>query len=129
MLAVFQTVLWTEGGDRVNSDSSRKGRCALPGVLYHPNFEPSLSWLRSSLLVYDNVWSIVPLEADYSPSDNIERHLEKLPDTFATLAPEPLDIRTIVPLACAVPGCCYRSSPDFSPNQVHWGTDSERIVL
>jgi hypothetical protein len=22
-----------------------------------------------------------------------------------------------------------RFSPDFSPNQVHWGTDSERIVL
>ncbi len=64
----------------------------MPGVLYHPNFEPSLSWLRSSLLVYDNVWSIVPLEAGYVPSDYVKRHLEKLPDTFAPLAPEPLDI-------------------------------------
>jgi len=64
----------------------------LPGVLYHPNFEPTLSWLRSSLLVYDNVWSIVPLEAGYVPSDDVKRHLEKLPDTFASLAPEPLDI-------------------------------------
>jgi hypothetical protein len=51
-----------------------------------------LSWLRSSLLVYDNVWSIVPLEAGYVPSDDVKRHLEKLPDTFAPLAPEPLDI-------------------------------------
>jgi hypothetical protein len=23
----------------------------------------------------------------------------------------------------------YLASPDFSPNQVHWGSDSERIVL
>src|SRR5580704_14749465 len=64
----------------------------LPGVLYHPNFEPSLSWLRSSLLVYDKVSSIVPLEAGYVPSDDVKRHLEKLPDTFAPLPPEPLDI-------------------------------------
>jgi hypothetical protein len=65
---------------------------ALPGVLYHPYFEPRLSWLRSSLLVYDNVWSIVPPEARYVPSDPIKRHLERLPDTFAPLAPDPLDI-------------------------------------
>ena len=64
----------------------------MPGVLYHPNFEPSLTWLRSTLLVYDCVWSIVPPEAEYVPSDSVKRHLEKLPDSFATLAPSPLDI-------------------------------------
>jgi hypothetical protein len=64
----------------------------MAGVLYHPHFEPSLAWLRTSLLVYDNVWSIVPAEAGYIPSDKIKRHLEKLPDTFAPLAPEPIDI-------------------------------------
>lgn len=64
----------------------------MPEALYHPNFEPPLAWLRSCLLVYDNIWSIVPREAGYEPSDNLKRHLEKLPDTFAPLAPEPLDI-------------------------------------
>jgi hypothetical protein len=64
----------------------------MAGVLYHPHFEPSLSWLRTSLLVYDHVWSIVPSEADYVPSDKIKRHLEKLPDTFAPIAPHPVDI-------------------------------------
>jgi hypothetical protein len=64
----------------------------VPGVLYHPHFEPSVTWLRSSLLVYDTVWSIVPSDADYVPSDDIKRHLEKLPDTFAPLSPQPLDI-------------------------------------
>jgi len=34
----------------------------------------------------------VPLEAGYVPSDDVKRHLEKLPDTFAPLSPEPLDI-------------------------------------
>jgi hypothetical protein len=48
----------------------------VPGVLYHPHFEPSLAWLRTSLLVYDNVWSIVPREANYTPSEIIRRHLE-----------------------------------------------------
>lgn len=64
----------------------------MPGVLYHPRFEPSLSWLRSALLVYDNVWSIVPSEASYVPSESIQRHLEMMPDTFAPLAPEALEI-------------------------------------
>lgn len=64
----------------------------MPPVLYHPHFEPSLGWLRTSLLVYDNVWSIVPREANYTPSEKIRMHLEKLPDTFAPLAPEPIDI-------------------------------------
>ena len=65
---------------------------AMPGVLYHPHFEPSLSWLRTSLLVYDHVWSIVPPEAGYVPSAKIERNLEILPETFAPIAPDPLDI-------------------------------------
>lgn len=64
----------------------------MPGVLYHPHFEPSLAWLRTSLLVYDHVWSIVPPEAGYVPSEGIKRHLEKLPDTFAPVAPHPIDI-------------------------------------
>ena len=61
-------------------------------VLYHPHFEPSLSWLRSSLLVYDKIYSIVPTGASYAPSEAIKCHLEKLPDTFETLSPKPLDI-------------------------------------
>jgi hypothetical protein len=62
------------------------------GVLYHSHFEPSLAWLRTSLLVYDHVWSIVPPEAGYVPFERIKRHLEKLPDTFAPIAPHPIDI-------------------------------------
>jgi hypothetical protein len=44
------------------------------------------------LLVYDNVWSIVPAEAGYEPSVALKRHLEKLPDTFSPIAPQPADI-------------------------------------
>jgi hypothetical protein len=62
------------------------------GVLYHPYFEPSLQWLRTALLVYDQVWSIVPSDANYVSSEQIRRHLDTFPDTFAPLAPEPLDI-------------------------------------
>jgi hypothetical protein len=61
-------------------------------VLYHPHFEPNLSWLRSSLLVYDTVCSIVPTEASYRPSSSIKRHLDAMPGTFETVAPEPLEI-------------------------------------
>ena len=64
----------------------------MAGVLYHPHFEPSLAWLRSALLLYDSVWSIVPREANYEPSDAIKRHLESLPESFAPLAPHPIDI-------------------------------------
>jgi len=32
----------------------------MPTVLHHPKFEPGISWLRSALLVYDNVWSPPP---------------------------------------------------------------------
>jgi hypothetical protein len=48
--------------------------------------------LRTSLLVYDHVWSIVPPEAGYVPSEQIKRHLEKLPETFSPIAPHPIDI-------------------------------------
>src|SRR5580658_10367780 len=61
-------------------------------VLYHPHFEPNLSWLRSSLLVYDTVCSIVPTGASYHPSSSMERHLDAMPGTFETIAPERLDI-------------------------------------
>lgn len=42
--------------------------------------------------MYDNVWTIVPSEAGYRPSAALERHLEKLPDTFSPVAPQPIDI-------------------------------------
>lgn len=55
---------------------SWRGKEGVPGVLYHPHFEPSLSWLRTSLLVYDNVLSIVPREAGYAlcEGQGIQRH-------------------------------------------------------
>lgn len=64
----------------------------MSAALYHPHFEPSISWLRSALLMYDQVWSIVPAEAGYQPSVALKRHLEKLPDTFSPVAPQPIDI-------------------------------------
>lgn len=64
----------------------------LNAVLYHPYFEPSLSALRSALLVYDKVCSIVPDGAGYTPSESLKRHVEKIPGSFETIAPNPLDI-------------------------------------
>lgn len=61
-------------------------------VLYHPRFEPSFPWLRSSLLVYDGVCSIVPTGARYVQSDLIKRHLDIFPGSFETIPPEPLEI-------------------------------------
>jgi hypothetical protein len=111
----------------------------VPGVLYHPHFEPSLSWLRASLLVYDHVWSIVPQEAGYTPSEKIQRHLEKLPETFASVAPHPVDIASEYFVLRALRKAFERiaADPKVEPERSRrimydphaWGSDEEILEI
>jgi hypothetical protein len=111
----------------------------MPGVLYHPHFEPSLSWLRATLLVYDHVWSIVPLEAGYVPSDPMKRHLERLPETFSTIAPQPVDIvgeyfvlralRKALRTIAAQPHAIAKARRRITYSPDTWGTENEVLEI
>jgi len=61
-------------------------------VLYYPTFEPPADWLRSYLLFFDEVRTIVPEDVKFNPSDNISRIIELMPEAFSTVAPQPDDI-------------------------------------
>jgi hypothetical protein len=61
-------------------------------VLYYPTFEPPVDWLRSYLLFFDEVRTIVPVDVKFNPSDNMSREVELMPEAFSTVAPEPNDI-------------------------------------
>jgi len=61
-------------------------------TLYHPSFEPKESWLRAQLLFYDTVHSIVPEDADYSPSPNIATLCDEAQNAFVPLAPSSEDV-------------------------------------
>lgn len=61
-------------------------------TIYHPSFEPRISWLRAMLLFYDSVHSIIPQNAAYVPTPGIAQLCEKLPDVFTPLAPTDQDL-------------------------------------
>jgi hypothetical protein len=61
-------------------------------TLYHPSFEPKESWLRTLLLFYDTVHSIVPEDADYRPSPKIATLCDEAQDAFVPLAPSREDV-------------------------------------
>src|SRR5436190_21744589 len=61
-------------------------------VLYYPTFEPPADWLRSYLLFFDEVRTIVPEDVKFNPSDNMSRVVELMPEAFGTVAPQPDDI-------------------------------------
>lgn len=61
-------------------------------ALYYPSFEPPAAWLRSFLLFFDKINSIVPKDAKYSPSRNILEITDLIPDVFETIAPDEKDI-------------------------------------
>jgi hypothetical protein len=60
-------------------------------ALYHPYFEPPERWLRSMLLFYDTVYSIVPEGAGYKPSPGVAALLERVPEAFVPLPPRSED--------------------------------------
>jgi hypothetical protein len=61
-------------------------------VLYYPTFEPPADWLRSYLLFFDEVRTIVPNDVKFNPSDDVSRVIDLMPEAFNTVAPSPSDI-------------------------------------
>lgn len=61
-------------------------------TLYHPKFEPKENWLRAMLLFYETVHSIIPEDADYTPSLGITALREKVQEAFVPLSPTKEDL-------------------------------------
>lgn len=61
-------------------------------ALYYPSFEPSAKWLRSFLLFFDKVNSIVPDDANFTPSRPIAEIIDSVPNAFGTISPRKEDI-------------------------------------
>lgn len=62
-------------------------------VLYYPNFEPSKKWIRSHLLFFDTVKSIIPKDDEIELSENILELRDEIPNSFKPLAPRKKDTR------------------------------------
>jgi hypothetical protein len=61
-------------------------------TLYHPYFEPKESWLRAMLLFYETVYSIIPENAEYTPTPGISTLREKVEEAFVPLSPTEQDL-------------------------------------
>ena len=61
-------------------------------VLYYPSFEPPAKWLRSFLLFFDTVSTIIPEGAQYYESGEILKLKKALPDAIQKIAPKQEDI-------------------------------------
>lgn len=61
-------------------------------ILYHPKFEPPEGWLRTTLLFYDTVHSIVPQNAPHTVSPQVADLCEKVPDAFKPIHPDERDL-------------------------------------
>jgi len=57
-------------------------------ALYYPNFEPPIDWLRSFLLFFDRIRTIVPKEMDFEPSKEISEISDIIPRAFETVSPK-----------------------------------------
>ncbi|MCK5345507.1 MAG: hypothetical protein KAR20_18990, partial [Candidatus Heimdallarchaeota archaeon] len=62
-------------------------------TLYHPHFEPNEVWLRSMLLFYDTIHTIVPDNANYSPSKAVSLILEKDDPAIVPISPNENDLQ------------------------------------
>lgn len=62
-------------------------------VLYYPTFEPPANWLRSFLLFFDQINTIVPSDAGFTLSVENSKILELMPDAFETISPHDEDIK------------------------------------
>lgn len=61
-------------------------------VLYYPEFEPPEIWLRSYLLFYDKINTIIPEEVRNPFSFNISHFLDELPNTIEGISPRQKEI-------------------------------------
>jgi hypothetical protein len=62
-------------------------------VLYYPNFEPSKKWIRSYLLFFDTVCSIIPNDDEIELSENTLELLDEIPNAFRPISPSKRDIQ------------------------------------
>jgi hypothetical protein len=62
-------------------------------VLYYPNFEPSQRWIRSHLLFFDTVKSIIPEDDEIELSDDILELQDEIPNSFNPFTPRKKDIK------------------------------------
>lgn len=61
-------------------------------VLYYPKFEPDQRWLRSVLLLVDNVVRIIPEDADHTDSDPTKQLSDAMPGCLQNIPPTKDDI-------------------------------------
>src|SRR5438132_341755 len=61
-------------------------------ALYYPTFEPPTEWLRSFLLFYDEINTIVPKDVSFTLSGEASKVIEFMPDAFNTISPKEEDI-------------------------------------
>lgn len=57
-------------------------------VLYYPNFWPSQEWVRSHLLFFDTIYSIVPKDPSIDPPSYVYEITDKLPGSCKTIPPD-----------------------------------------
>lgn len=57
-------------------------------VLYYPNFWPTQEWVRSYLLFFDKIQSIVPKDSSINPPSYISEISDKLPGSYETIPPD-----------------------------------------
>lgn len=62
-------------------------------AIYYPLFEPPINWLKTFLLFYDCIRSIVPKDAEFSFSEDIKRLLDYSPESFSFISPSMEDIQ------------------------------------
>jgi hypothetical protein len=68
--------------------------CAMPNskILYYPHYQPTSKWLRSMLLLTDQIERIVPSDADPEDDDLIKELMQSLPGSLTSRPPEQHDI-------------------------------------
>jgi len=56
-------------------------------VLYYPKFEPPQKWLRSTLLFFDQIQRIIPIDARHVDSEPTQRLIDAMPAAFQIISP------------------------------------------
>lgn len=61
-------------------------------ILYYPHYQPTSKWLRSMLLLTDQIERIVPKDADPEDDDSIKELIQSIPGCLISRPPEQYDI-------------------------------------
>ncbi|HEX8549952.1 MAG TPA: hypothetical protein VF681_00215 [Abditibacteriaceae bacterium] len=61
-------------------------------MLYFPSFEPDIKWLKSNLLLFDQITRIVPNDANHVDSAPIQELKSAMPEALGTYSPSNQDI-------------------------------------